>query len=136
MQEKCLIGFVIHNHNNMFLLTRTIKNGLVDYGLVSQEIFNNITNEKLANIIKQNLCININPNNLPVLIKGTDSDGDFIIYNLQIDKNTTSMYSIINNKTEFLWLSYSQILKLYNEKYLNTDQLLCINKCYEKIQNT
>lgn len=135
MQNKCLIGFVIYNKSNQFLVTRTTQNNMVDFGFVSKEIIGEETIEKLNNIIKQNLCLNINTNNASVLIEGTDTDGRFKIYSLQIDKSANSMYSIIDNKTEFLWLSYSQITKLFNEKHLNTDQLSCINKCYDLIKN-
>ena len=135
MQNKCLIGFVIYNKNNQFLLTRTFQNNMVDFGLVCKEIAGEITTEKLNNIIKQNLCLNINTNKASVLIEGNDTDGKFVIYSLKIDRSASSMLSVVNNKTEFLWLSYNQINKLFNEKKINTDQLSCISKCYEQIKN-
>ena len=54
-----------------------------------------------------------------------------LLYSLKIDRRANSMLSVVNNKTEFLWLSYNQINKLFNEKKLNIDQLSCITKCYE-----
>jgi len=133
MQEKCLIGFVIYNRNNQFLLTRTTANNFTDYALVSKEIVGEISNEKLNNILKQNLCLNINTNNASVLMQGNDLDGKFAIYSLELNKNANLMLSVINNKTEFLWLSYSQINKLFNEKRINADQLACLTKCYNFI---
>lgn len=134
MQEKCLVGFVIYNKNNQFLFTRTVKNNVIDLGLVGDVITGNITNEKLCNIIKKNLCLNISIKSFNKLFEGTDLDGKHIIYSIQIDKSAKSMLSVIDNKTEFLWLSYSQINKLYNEKRINTDQLYCIEKCHEQIR--
>ena len=62
MQEECLIGFVIYNSNNKFLLTKNIKNGLIDYGIISKNVSGKITNEKLNEILKQNLCLNVSIN--------------------------------------------------------------------------
>ena len=135
MQNECLVGFVIYNKNNQFLLTRTIQNNIVDFGLVCKKVVGEITTEKLNNIIKQNLCLNISADNASVLTEGTDADGKFVIYGLKIDRRANSMLSVVNNKTEFLWLSYNQINKLFNEKKLNIDQLSCITKCYEQIRN-
>ena len=135
MQKKCLIGFVIYNKNKQFLITRTVKDNVIDYGLVGNEVNGDITCEKLSNILKQNLCLNINPNHANILVEGSDLDGSFIIYDLEINKSANSMLSVINNKTEFLWLTYNQIQKLFNEKRINIDQLFCIETCYEIINN-
>lgn len=136
MQEKSLIGFVIYNKHNQFLFTRTIENNIIDYGLVSKEIIGEINQNQLTNIIKQNLCLNVKltSKNTSILLEGMDTDGKFIIYALKLDTSATSMYSIVNNKTEFLWLSYNQINKLFIDKKINTDQLSCISKCYEQIK--
>lgn len=137
MKEKHVIGFVIFNKHNQFLLTRTISKNSIDYGLVGKEFNSLPTQEDLINILKQNLCLNIQltPNNSSILFDGVDNDGKFTIYMLKLDLNANSMYSILNSKTEFLWLSHAQVSKLFSEKRLNVDQLSCISKCYEQIQS-
>lgn len=133
MREKCLIGFVIHNKNNQFLITRTIKNNIADIALVSEEVTGEITTDKLNSILRENLGLNVNSNRAEMLFNGNDLDGKFVIYSLLLDENTKFMHSAVDNKTKHMWLSYNQIVKLFNEKHLNADQLSCISKCNEKL---
>ncbi len=117
--SKILVGVVVKNSNNKFLITKKEEQGMLDFGLVSGEV----EQENLLQGVKDMLLAETGVDfsseiEVDALMTGIDNDGEFVI--LYCEKDFENMQS--KTGREILWVPFSKIKKLYKDDRLNDDQ--------------
>ena len=131
-----LVGIVVKNSNNRFLILKTKVGNQIDLGLVGGEVEKDEILLSIENILKTQTGVDFSKDvEFKTLSMGTDEDGDFLI--LCCEKDFINELKF--HQTEFLWLTFDKIKKLYSEGRLNSDQFYILEKAkyfYQKSKKT
>ncbi len=121
--EKVVVGFVVKNYRNEFLIQYSINNKMLDVGLLDSEVsvigFNK---EKIAELFSFHT--------------GHDISEAGEIYTLENVKDNDCIYKIFYLRANwsdvkspnYIWLTYQDIEAWHNEGRINNDQMSLIKK--------
>ncbi len=131
-----LVGVVVINSKNRFLILKRKVGNQIDLGLISGEVEKDSALLDIRNLLINETGVDFLQDlaDKP-LLSGVDEDGEFLI--LSCEKDFKEELKISN--TEFLWLTFDRIKKLFNEGRLNGDQFYVLEKAkyfYQKRTKT
>lgn len=123
-----LVGVVVKNKNNEYLLLRKYVGNQIDLGLIGGEVDeNNFMFDLKKMLISQvgydfSKSIDVEP-----LMSGEDCDGEFVI----LTANENLVNKLKDSEIDFIWCSFTKIKRLYKEGRINLDQYKIFKKAQE-----
>ena len=125
-----LIGVVLKNGNNQYLLLKKQIEDQVDLGLIDFNSEENEVTASLQNIVKEKFGIELDENiQINTLFGGEDQDGEYLI--LQIETELLNGIAKSNDGAEIVWSTFNKIKKLFKSEKLNRDQLSIFKRAEE-----
>ena len=111
-----LVGIVVKNDNDEYLFLKKQVGNQTDLALICGEIDENNPKESIKNMMISQVGYDFSDNvDVEPLLKGEDSDGEFVIL---FAKNCL-FNKIKNCETKFLWCSFTKVKRLYKENKIN-----------------
>lgn len=113
-----LVGVVVKNKDNEYLLLKKKIGNQIDLGLIGGEVDENNLVESVRKMLISQVGYDFSRKiDIEPLMRGEDQDGEYVILFAE-----TYLGNCTNNKTEFLWCTFSKIKRLFKENRLNSDQ--------------
>lgn len=121
--SKVMLGVVVKNSQNRFLVTKRTFDNMIDMGLISGLVNSNNIEQGLSELLISETGFDFSREVTKNVLKtGVDKDGEYIIFYIENNFNFKELKNISCPDTEFLWLSYNKIKKLYKDGKFNSDQ--------------
>lgn len=114
-----LVGVVVRNNNNQYLLLKKQIGNQIDLGLIGGEVDENNLMVSITEMLISQIGYDFSENiDVEPLMLGEDKDGEYVI----LMATTNLANKLKNSDTEFLWCSFTKIKKLFKENRINLDQ--------------
>ena len=125
-----LVGIVVKNKDNEYLILKKKIDHQIDLGLIGGEVDeNNFTLSVKEMIVSQVGCDFSENIETEPLLKGQDQDGEYLILFAKINE----LEKELSADSEIVWCSFSKIKRLFKEGRLNEDQYKCLKSAEEPV---
>lgn len=122
-----LVGIVVKNKNNRFLILKRKLKNQIDLGLISSEVEKNKISQGVKDMLTQEIGFDFSDDvAFETLLTGVDADGEYLILFCEKDFEDEELKKV--SQTEFLWFSFDKIKRFYKEGKLNDDQFRVLEK--------
>ena len=125
----------IQNSKGEFLMQKRVPEKGGDYGVTGGHPKAGETPlEGMLTEIKEELGINVNPNELEVFAEGCDGTDCYKMYYLKLDLEITDFVIQEEELTEVAWFSIETLQQMVDEHILNPNQIACFLKCMKYLE--
>lgn len=128
-----LVGVVVKNKNNKFLILKRMVGDQIDLSLIGGEVEKENPTSSISELLIAETGVDFYQETQPIM-SGVDIDGEYLILYSEKELEAEKFFKV--QADELLWLSFSQVKKLYEEGRLNYDQFLIIEKALKFRKNT
>ena len=120
---KINVGVVVKHSDGRFLITKRRVGDMLDIGILGGLVNRGNVAEELKEMLINQTSVDFTSSiSEDVLRRGTDEDGDFLILYAENNFEFKELKNKVQPNTEFVWVSYSKIKKMYKEGRINSDQ--------------
>ena len=129
-----LLGIVIKNSEDRFLILKRNAKNMVDHGLISGEIDGCDISSNIKKVLNSEICFDFSDGvEFKTLMEGGDCDGEYLILSCEKDFTVDETKSVKN--FQMMWCTFNKIKKLHKDGRLNDDQFIILSKAYFTMVN-
>ncbi len=122
-----LVGIVVKNSKDRFLILKRKVGEKIDLSLISGELNEDEVALGVKNLLLSETGLDFSESLEQVpLMSGIDEDGEYLILSCEKDLEKEEFKTV--SDVEFLWLTFDRVKKLFKEKRLNKDQFEVLEK--------
>ena len=120
----------IQNSNGEFLMQKRVPSKGGDWGVTGGHPKSGETPiQGMLTEIKEEIGIDVSPNDLIVFSEGCDGVDCYKMYYLKLDKELSEFTIQEEELTEIKWFSMETLQSMVDNKILNPNQIACFVKC-------